>query len=32
MEDFIRDIIDYFRDPENVQKYEEWKKQNKEEV
>lgn len=27
MEDFIRDIIDYFRDPENVQKYEEWKKQ-----
>lgn len=32
MDDFIRDIIEYFRDPENVRKYEEWKKKNKEEV
>lgn len=27
MEDFIRGIIEYFCDPENVRKYEEWKKQ-----
>ncbi len=32
MDDFIRDIIEYFCDPENVRKYEEWKKKNKEEV
>ena len=30
MEDFIRDIIEYFRDPENVRQYEEWKKNTEE--
>lgn len=30
MEDFIRDITEYFRDPENVRQYEEWKKKNTE--
>lgn len=32
MDDFVRDIIEYFRDPENVRKYEEWKKKNTEEA
>ena len=26
MEQFIRDIIEYFRDPENAKAFEEWKK------
>lgn len=29
MEQFIRDIIEYFRDPENVKAFEEWKKAQK---
>lgn len=29
MEQFIRDIIEYFRDPENVKAFEEWRKQQK---
>lgn len=24
VEQFLRDIIEYFRDPENVRRYEEW--------
>ena len=27
MEQFLRDIIEYFRDPENVKAFEEWRKQ-----
>lgn len=29
MEQFIRDIIEYFLDPENVKAFEEWRKQQK---
>lgn len=29
MEDLIRDIIEFFRDPENVKAFEEWEKQQK---
>lgn len=29
MEEFLRDIIEYFRDPENVKAFEEWRKQQK---
>lgn len=29
MEQFIRDIIEFFRDPENVKAFAEWKKQQK---
>lgn len=29
MDDFIRDIIEFFRDPENVKAFAEWKKQQK---
>lgn len=29
MEQFIRDIIEYFRDPENAKAFEEWRKQQK---
>lgn len=29
MDEFIRDIIEYFRDPENVKAFEEWRKQQK---
>lgn len=29
MEQFLRDIIEYFRDPENVKAFEEWRKQQK---
>lgn len=29
MEQFIRDIIEYFRDPENVRRYEEWLEKQK---
>lgn len=27
MEQFLRDIIEYFRDPENAKAFEEWRKQ-----
>lgn len=30
MEQFLRDIIEYFRDPENVKRYEEWLKHQQE--
>ncbi|WP_233127959.1 TEL2 family protein [Megasphaera sp. ASD88] len=30
MEQFIRDIIEYFRDPENVEAFEEWLKHQQE--
>ena len=29
MDEFIRDIIEYFRDPKNVKAFEEWKEQQK---
>lgn len=29
MDEFIRDIIEYFRDPENVKAFEEWQKAQK---
>lgn len=29
MEQFLRDIIEYFRDPENVKAFEAWRKQQK---
>lgn len=29
MDQFIRDIIEYFRNPENVRRYEEWLKKQK---
>lgn len=29
MEEFLRDIIEYFRAPENVKAFEEWRKQQK---
>lgn len=29
MDEFIRDIIEYFRDPKNVKAFEEWRKQQK---
>ncbi len=29
MEQFLRDIIEYYRDPENVKAFEEWKARQK---